>query len=113
MKTISIGLMAAVIGIWTAGPVWAGAPSLCFHGYDIDSSERPNDNTILFHLRDGSTIKAATVGRCVGLALDPEGFTVTPSDPGGDTYCSNLVTVRLNSTQSVCMLGDFVKLPKK
>ncbi len=111
MRQFQIRLMAVVLGALVAAPAWA-ASSVCLRGYQISDTERPNDNTILFHMNDGSTYKVHTVGQCVGLAMDSEGFTFMPTDPGSDEYCSNLVTIRLNTTHSVCLLGDFVKLPK-
>jgi len=92
-------------------PAFAEAP-VCIQGYNIQTTERPDDNTILFHMKDGTTYVNHTVGRCVGLAVDPDGFTFSPTDPGSDEYCSNLVTIRLNTSKNTCFLGAFVKAAK-
>jgi len=106
-----IGVMAALACALAAQPALAQR-GVYIQGYNIQTTERPNDNTILFHMKDGTTYVNNTVGRCVGLANDPEGFTFSPTDPGSDEYCSNLVTIKLNTTQNVCLLGAFVKAPK-
>ena len=110
-KTLRLAVMA--LPLVAAAPAWAGSAPVCFRGYEIDNSEHPDDNTILFHMRDGSTYKATTVGRCYGLRNENEGFTFSPTDPGSDEYCANMVTIRLNSTHTVCMLGDFEHIPAK
>ena len=92
-------------------PALAQAP-VCIEGYNIEDTERPNNNTIVFHMKDGSTYENHTVGVCAGLAADPEGFSFSPTSSGNDEYCSNLVTIKLNSFKSECLLGAFVKVPK-
>ncbi len=105
-------MTAGVLALASVAPAVA-ANNTCIQGYNIENTERPNDTTILFHMKDGSTYVNHTVGRCVGLAIDPEGFTYEPTNSGSDELCSNLMTIRLNSTQQVCLLGEFDKVPKK
>jgi len=111
MKNNLARVIAAMACCLAAQPALAQG-SVCIEGYDIQTTERPNDTTILFHMKDGSTYVNHTVGRCVGLAVDPDGFTFSPTDPGSDEYCSNLVTIRLNTSKNVCLLGAFVKAAK-
>ena len=111
---LAAALVLAGIGVQPA-LAQSSAPaqsSVCIQGYNIEDTERPNDNTIVLHMKDGTTYVNHTVGRCPGLANDPEGFTWSPTDSGSDEYCSNLVTIRLNTTNSVCLLGAFEKQAK-
>jgi hypothetical protein len=84
---------------------------VCLASYQIDHTEIPDDNTILFYMRDRSVWQNTLPQTCVGLRLDPRGFTYDATDPATDEICDNLITIRLNTTQSVCMLGAFSRLP--
>ena len=105
------GIFLGVMGFFAVQPAIA-QQSVCIEGYNIQDTDRPNNTTIVFHMKDGSTYVNHTVGTCAGLAADPEGFTFSPTDPGNDEYCSNLVTIKLNTFKSECLLGAFVKVPK-
>jgi len=85
----------------------ANARPVCLASYQIENTTIPNDSTILFKMRDGSVWKNTLVSPCVGLRLDSRGFTYEATDPGSDTICSNLVTIRANTTHQVCLLGAF------
>jgi hypothetical protein len=54
---------------------------------------------------DGSVYRARIQGNCSGLHIDMRGFTYEPI-PGSNEICSNLQTIRLNTYQSVCLVGD-------
>jgi hypothetical protein len=86
----------------------APAPS-CISAIRIDRTEVVDDSTILFHMLGHEVYRNTLPQRCVGLRLDPQGFTYSPTD-NSDALCSNLVTIRLNSYGSVCMLGAFVRV---
>ncbi len=88
----------------------AASPSVCLRSYQIRSTERPDDSTILFTTQGGTVWANHLPHPCTGLAADPNGFTYTPTDPGSDTICSNPVLIRLNTFQSVCSLGAFTRL---
>jgi hypothetical protein len=49
--------------------------------------------------------KASLINRCVGLRINSRGFTYTPTDPGTNEICSNLLTIRLNDTGETCLVG--------
>jgi hypothetical protein len=87
------------------------APSLCIQAYRIDHTERPDDRQVLFYMRDRTVYRAHVKGLCVGLANDPRGFTYEPT-PGSDEICSNLWTLKLNTTGAFCMMGAFEKVTK-
>ena len=88
----------------------AASPSVCLPSYQIRDTERPDDSTILFVMQSGAVWANHLPHPCTGLAADPKGFTYTPTDPGSDTICSNLVVIRLNTYQSICPLGAFTKV---
>jgi hypothetical protein len=87
----------------------AGAADTCIRDRDIDHTEIPNDNTILFHMRDHHIWKNTLQVRCFGLHNEPGGFTYSPTLQGTD-LCANQVTIRLNTNQSICQLGDFTRI---
>ena len=91
----------------------ASAPPICIRSYDIFRTDIPDDSTILFIMRNRTVYKNALPFACVGLRLDTRGFTYEPTDPATDEICSNLVTIRTNTTGSVCQLGAFTQLPGK
>jgi hypothetical protein len=91
-------------------PKGASAGSICIASYNIDHTDIPNDSTIIFTMRDHTVYKNALTYPCTGLRLDNRGYTYEPTDPGTDTICSNLVTIRLNTYGNVCQLGTFTKV---
>jgi len=90
-------------------PVDARAKT-CIQTYRIDSTDRPNDSQIIFHMLDRTVLSAAVQGHCVGLANDTRGFTYEP-DPNGE-LCDNLWTIRLNTSGAICLMGQFTKVSK-
>lgn len=96
----AFGLLAACS---VAAPAWA-APAVCIDSYRIDHTEVPDDLHILFHMRDHSIYQASMQGPCTGLRQDTRGFTYE-AIPGSDEICGNLLTIRLNTTHAVCMVG--------
>jgi hypothetical protein len=94
-----------------SGPQTAARGPVCLASYQIDHTDIPNDNTILFTMRDRSVWKNSLPQTCVGLRLDTRGFTYEATDPGTDQICDNLVTIHLNTTHNVCLLGAFTQVP--
>lgn len=90
----------------------ARAAPLCFPAYQVDHTEVPDDHAIYFIMRDHAhTIyRAAIDGSCTGLSMDTRGFTYEPTDPGSDQICSNLLTIRLNTYKSFCIVGAIEKV---
>ncbi len=84
--------------------------SVCLAAYNIDHTDIPDDNTILFTMRDHTVWKNTLPYTCTGLKLDTRGYTYEPTNPGSDTICSNLVTIHLNTYHNVCELGDFTRV---
>jgi hypothetical protein len=104
MKQIALTLALALSACAASGP-----PPVCLQSYRIDHTDVPDDSTIIFHMRDHTTYRAHTIDRCVGLSLDPRGFTYEPT-PGSDEICANLLTIRLNTTHAVCLIGTIEKV---
>jgi hypothetical protein len=106
--------MAALAGAVTlTAALPAMAKSVCIRSYDIDHTETPDDNTILFYMRGHKLFKANLINRCVGLRLNTHGFSYSPTDPGSDEICSNLLTIRLNDSGQPCLVGEItpVEMP--
>jgi hypothetical protein len=82
------------------------APSVCLSVIRIDHTDPlPDDSALMITMRDHSVYRAAMVGRCSGLYTDTRGYTWEPN-PGTDDVCSNLLTIRLNTTGAVCLVGE-------
>ena len=96
-----------------AQPRVAQAAPICLRSYQIYRTEVPDDSTILFVMDDRSVYRNTLTAPCFGLRLDTRGFTYEPTDPGTDEVCSNLVTIRTNTTGNYCQLGAFTRLPGK
>ncbi len=90
-----------------------GHKMVCIRAYDIDHTEIPDDNTILFYMHGHKIWKNTLTDRCVGLRINSRGFTYSPTDPGSDEICSNLQTIRVNDTGQTCFLGEFTPVPPK
>ena len=111
---IVLGLVAACCLGGLAGrptPAWA-APSACLDSYRIDHTEVPDDGQILFYMRDRSVYQSRIQGGCPGLSIDTRGFTYEPI-PGNDEICGNLLTVRLNTTHAVCLVGAITQIKSR
>lgn len=88
----------------------ADAKSVCIRAYNIDHTSIPDDSTILFHMRDHTVWKNTLTDKCFGLRMNTRGFEYSPTNPGTDEICSNLQTIKIRDTGSICMLGAFTKV---
>ena len=104
-STLTVALFGA-IALTAALPAVAADRPVCFQTNLIDHTSIPDDNTILFHMRGHKIFKAALVNRFVGLKENSRGFTYSPTIPGSNQICANLLTIRLNDTGQVCLIGD-------
>ena len=109
--TVTAALLGALA---TTGslPAMAEGKSVCLPTYQIDHTEVPNDNTIMFYMRGHKVYKADLINKCVGLRLNSRGFTYSPTIPGSNEICSNLLTIRLNDTGQTCLVGDITPVEK-
>lgn len=103
-------LILAGVMIWPlAAHAAPDARDTCINDRNIDHTEIINDTTILFHMRDHRIWKNTLPVRCFGLKNEPGGFTYMPTASGTEDLCSNQVTIKLNTLQSICQLGNFTK----
>ncbi len=110
-------LTAALLALALASPAF-GQPApaqpapndMCIRAPTIVSTDRVDDTTILFHLRDHQLWKNVLPSRCFGLKSEPDGFTYQPTDPSTEELCSNQVTIRLNTFRTTCLLGNFTRV---
>jgi hypothetical protein len=112
MKFLAFTL-AAMLGL-AAGPVAADSPPAdaphCIGVGEIDHTQVVDDQTILFHLRGGETLRNTLLDRCVGLRLSTRGFTYVALN---DEVCGNLQSIRVNDTGAICQLGPFTREPPR
>jgi hypothetical protein len=109
--TLTAALFGAVAATASL-PALAAGKSVCIPTYQIDHTEVPNDNTIMFYMRGHKVYKADLINKCVGLSINSRGFTYSPTIPGSNEICSNLLTIRLNDTGQTCLVGDITPVEK-
>ena len=102
-------LLAASV-LLAAGQAGAAGPA-CIRSFDIDHTDRPNDKTLVFTMKDRSVYRSDLGVRCPGLAASIDGFTFQPTDPGTGDLCAGLATFRLNDMgHPTCIVGPFTQL---
>ncbi|HEX4505008.1 MAG TPA: hypothetical protein VH722_04690 [Alphaproteobacteria bacterium] len=109
--TLTAALFGAVAATASL-PAMAAGKSVCLQTQLIDHTEVPNDNTILFYMRGHKLYKADLINKCVGLSINSRGFSYTPTIPGSNEICSNLLTIRLNDTGQTCLVGEITPVEK-
>lgn len=110
LSTAVPGLAAALLAALLPGIALAGdapAKPVCIPAYNIDHTQIPDDNTILFYMKDHKIWKNTLVDRCVGLKINTRGFEYSPTLPASDEICDNLQSIRVRDTGQVCLLGAF------
>jgi hypothetical protein len=112
-KMTSFSMMTAAIAgatvLASAVPAMAAdqpGKSVCLSMISIDHTEIPNDRAILFYMRGHKVYKADLINGCPDLKFSNRGFTYSPTDPGSNRICSNLLTIRVNDTGNICLVGD-------
>ena len=105
-------VLAVLLAVLPAG-ARANAP-VCIPTYQIDHTDVPDDTAIIITMNNRSVYRAKVRGDCVGLSTDTRGYTWEPN-PGTDDICANLFTIRLNTSHSICLMGDIemIKPPKR
>jgi hypothetical protein len=76
---------------------------VCLQTSLIDRTEVPDDNTILFHMKDGKVWKNTLAFACSGLKFEGS-FAYTTETP---RVCSSQQTIRVLRTGNFCELGQF------
>jgi hypothetical protein len=76
---------------------------VCINGTDIESTSVPDDNTIVYHLRNGQVWKNTLKATCPNLKFE-HAFTEVIR---ASQICANAQMIRVHETGSICALGDF------
>jgi hypothetical protein len=111
VKALSILSFIVPVTALAEAPAPAGH-NVCISGTDIESTSVPDDNTILYHLRNGQVWKNTLKATCPQLKFE-HAFTEVIR---ADQVCANAQMIRVHETGSICALGDFTLVstaPKK
>jgi len=105
MKTVKfLSLMALVVPMTAPAPAaMPAAGPICINGADIESTSVPDDNTIVYHLRNGQVWKNTLKATCPHLKFE-HAFTEVIR---ASQICANAQMIRVHETGSICALGDF------
>ncbi len=92
----------------SSAPAFAQAPAsrpanVCLNVRDIQRTETPDDQTIIFHMRDGKVWSNRLKSVCPMLKVSP----YTQVLHNGDLVCSNQQFIHVNLTGNDCVLGEF------
>jgi hypothetical protein len=112
---LALGTSPARADVAPAPPVRVDVPPpaaapYCINIAQIDHTQIIDDQTILFHLRGGVTLRNTLQDRCVGLRMASRGFTYVVR---GEEVCGNLQSIRVNDNGAICELGPFATEPPK
>jgi hypothetical protein len=76
---------------------------VCLNGPDITYTQTPNDQTVVFHMRDGKVWRNTLRTPCPNLK-----FQHAFSEPiRSAQICANQQIIRVQQTGNFCALGDF------
>ena len=99
MKTIMFALAGLVVA---ASP--ALAANKCIDSRDIVSSKSTDGKSIVFKMRDGSTLVNHLQGECPDLKFNGFSWVLR----SGDTeVCENTQPIRVIQSMEICTLGKF------
>lgn len=83
--------------------------NICLKTYLIDHTKSPDDRTIIFTMKDGSSYQSNLTGNCPELSINGFAYVATPPSD----VCGNLQSIRVIRTGSVCLLGPLVQITPK
>jgi hypothetical protein len=99
-------LAGAVVVLAASAPADLSAPpsesSVCINARNIQRTEVQDDQTILFHMRDGKVFQNRLRQICPMLKTSP--YTQVLHS---DQICSNQQFIHVTQTGNTCSLGDF------
>lgn len=101
VKSLSLVLAMAVGMVAPA----AAAPT-CLYSYQIDRTKVVDAKTIDFRMRDGTVYRNVLQRSCTSLPF--YGFVYVVK---ADQICDNLQSIRVLTSNQVCLLGAFTKMP--
>ena len=97
-------LLAGVISGDVTAATNPPLPRICLNLHEIQSTQVPNDRTIIFHMRDGKVWQNRLRTVCPRLSVSPW----TQVIHGPDVVCSNEQFIHVTQTGDNCVLGDFM-----
>ena len=100
-------LLAASADSQPAAPQQRSA-NVCLNVRDIQRTETPDDQTILFHMRDGKIWRNRLKMACPMLKVSPFTEKLTT-----DLICANQQFIHVALTGNDCALGDFTPLAEQ
>jgi hypothetical protein len=105
----AILLLAGWVSADAAAAGGDSSPRVCINIHEIQSTQVPNDRTIIFHMRDGKVWQNRLRTVCPMLSVSPW----TEIIHGPDVVCSNEQFIHVTQTGNDCVLGDFTPLAER
>ena len=105
---LAVAAVPAFADVAPVPPPPAQSGSRCINPSSIDHTKVLDDNTILFYLHGGETLRNTLLDKCIGLRLSTRGFTYVVR---GGEICGNLQSIKVNDTGAICQLGPFTPEP--
>ena len=106
---ITILLLAGVISADATAATDPALPRVCLNLREIQSTQVPNDRTMIFYMRDGKVWQNRLRTVCPMLSVSPW----TQVIHGPDVVCSNEQFIHVTQTGDNCVLGDFTPLAER
>jgi anthranilate phosphoribosyltransferase len=103
VKFLPVMSMVVPVMAFAQAPTPPVKHPICISGTDIESTSVPDDNTIVYHLRNGQVWKNTLKATCPQLKFE---HAFTEVIRGGE-ICANAQMIRVHETGSICALGDF------
>jgi anthranilate phosphoribosyltransferase len=97
---VTLAVLPMTVSAQAATPT---ANQICINGTDIESTSVPDDNTIVYHLRNGQIWKNTLKAPCPNLKFE-HAFTQVIR---ASQICANAQMIRVHETGNMCALGDF------
>ena len=109
--TMKTALARALAFALTMPAAWAAqyskTPSTdCIYTYDIDYTEVPDENTIIFHMKGGEVWTSKLPRRCPNVRFNGFSYVVR----GNNQICAKFDSIRVLKSGSVCQLGPFERM---
>ena len=104
MNTVKSLSLVLAFALGMVAPA-AAAPT-CLYSYQIDRTKVVDAKTIDFRMRDGTVYRNVLQHSCTSLPFYGFVYVVRV-----DQICDNLQSIRVLTSNQVCLLGAFTKMP--
>ncbi len=98
--------LSLVVALAVAVVTPAAAAPTCLYTYQIDRTKVVDAKTIDFRMRDGTVYRNVLQHSCTSLPFYGFVYVVRV-----DQICDNLQSIRVLTSNEVCLLGAFTKMP--